>query len=313
MRIVDTDCLVLGSGLAGSAYAYHMGRHGYDVTLLASDKPRKSANSNWAQGGIIYHDLEDAESLRQDIQNASGGTANPAAIDALVANGSQAVKRLLLDDLSVNFDRERESGDLKYTREGGHSEARIIFAKDMTGQSILDGVQKGIEKLSNINRVHHAMAIDLLTLSHSSSRYEDRFLPPTVFGAYVLDMETREVFAIRARKTILATGGVGQLFNHTTNQPGIYGHGPAMAYRVGARLMDMEYVQFHPTAFSKKGGSYLLLSEALRGEGAILINEAGERFMEGQHPMKELAPRDFVARSIYEQPRTAETPAPTLI
>ena len=304
MKIIDKDCLVLGAGLAGAAYAYQMGRHGYSVALLSSDKPPKSANSNWAQGGIIYHTDVDGGSLSEDIMKASGGTANPKAIGALVAHGSSSVKKLLIDDLGVDFDRREDSGDLKMTREGGHSESRIIFAKDTTGRSILEGVHAGVDRLDTVERFENVIAIDLLTLSHSSQDYEDRFEPPTVFGAYILDKGTGEVFAIRAKKTVLATGGVGQLFNHTTNQKGIYGHGPAMAYRVGARLMDMEYIQFHPTAFSKKGSPTFLLTEAIRGEGAWLINEAGERFMEGKHPLKELAPRDFVARAIYEQMMT---------
>lgn len=301
MKVVDTDCLVLGAGLAGAAYAYHIGKQGYGVILLSADKPKKSANSNWAQGGIIYHDKDDMDRLRKDILDANGGTSNPDAVDALLRHGAQSLKSLLLDELEIDFDREESTGDLKFTREGGHSEARIIFAKDTTGKSILDGVHKALDWLDSVTRIENSVAIDLLTLSHSSTSYHDRFKPTTVFGAYVMDTQTREIYAIRAKKTVLATGGLGQLYNHTTNQRGIYGHGAAMAYRVGARMMDMEYIQFHPTAFCKKGAPTFLLTEALRGEGAILINEAGERFMEGKHPLKELAPRDFVARSIYEE------------
>ncbi|MEM7674274.1 MAG: FAD-dependent oxidoreductase, partial [Verrucomicrobiota bacterium] len=268
MRVLDTDCLVLGAGLAGAAYAYHMGKQGYGVTLLSADTPKNSANSNWAQGGVIYHDKDDLDRLRQDINDASSGTSNPQAVEGLVQHGAPALKSLLLDELKVEFDREESTGDLKYTREGGHSEARIIFSKDTTGKCILDGVHKAIDWLDSVTRIENSVAIDLLTLSHSSTSYHDRYSPPTVFGAYVLDTETREVYAVRAKKTILATGGLGQLYNHTTNQRGIYGHGAAMAYRVGARMMDMEYIQFHPTAFCKKGAPTFLLTEALRGEGA---------------------------------------------
>ena len=125
MRVVDTDCLVLGAGLAGAAYAYHIGKQGFSVTLLSANKPKKSANSNWAQGGIIFHEKDDMERLRADIDSASGGTSNPQAIDSLVAHGADALKSLLLDELKIDFDREENTGDLKYTREGGHSEARI--------------------------------------------------------------------------------------------------------------------------------------------------------------------------------------------
>jgi L-aspartate oxidase len=145
------------------------------------------------------------------------------------------------------------------------------------------------------------VAIDLLTLSHNSTRLKDRYEPLTCFGAYVLDTATGETVAIVARKTILATGGLGQIFLHSTNQPGSVGHGVAMAYRVGARLMDLEYVQFHPTVFAKKNAPRFLVTEALRGEGAKLVNAQGEAFMEAIDPRGSLASRDVVARAIHQE------------
>ena len=142
------------------------------------------------------------------------------------------------------------------------------------------------------------MAIDLLTLSHSSSEPTDKYHPLTCFGAYVLDTGTGEVSAVVAKKTVLACGGLGQIFLHSTNQPGSVGHGVAMAYRVGARLIDLEYVQFHPTVFAAKNAPRFLITEAIRGEGAVLVNSRGERFMDRADPRGSLAPRDIVSRAI---------------
>lgn len=296
MKTIRTDCLVLGAGLAGSAYALHVARAGRSVELLSLAEPLQ-ANSDWAQGGIIYDTSPDPARLTQDILAASDGTANPAAIAQLVTEGPAAVKELLLDDLNVGFDRG-DAGELHLTREGGHQDRRIIHTKDTTGHSILSAIATKVDATSGITRRSGFVAVDLLTLSHNSIRPEDRYEPLTCFGCYALDPSTSEVVAIVARKTILATGGLGGIFQHTTNQPGSVGHGVAMAYRVGARLIDLEYVQFHPTVFFKKGAQPFLITEALRGEGAVLVDGHGRRFMDGVHPLGSLAPRDVVSRAV---------------
>lgn len=299
MKTIHTDCLVIGAGLAGSAYAMHAARSGLQVEMLSLDGPLV-ANSDWAQGGIIYEQSDDPEQLRNDIIEASDGTANPLAVDHLVREGPLAVKELLLDELGVNFDRD-DQGALEFTREGGHSTRRIIHSKDTTGHAILANVINRIDNTAGITRRSGWVAVDLLTLSHNSDDAADRYAPLTCFGAYVLDTNSGEVHAIIAKKTILACGGLGQIFQHSTNQFGSVGHGIAMCYRVGARLIDLEYVQFHPTAFYKKNSPRFLITEALRGEGAVLVNAAGERFMDGQHPRGSLAPRDIVARAIHQE------------
>ncbi len=296
MEVIRTDCLVIGAGLAGSAYALQMARRGCAVELLSLADPM-AANSDWAQGGIIYDTLADSGSLAQDIFEASDRTANPAAIDQLVREGPAAVKELLIDELHVGFDRDA-GGALDFTREGGHRERRIIHAKDATGHAILEAVARAVDRTAPITRRTGWVAIDLLTLSHNSEDLADRYRPLTCFGAYVLDTQRGEVLAIVAKKTVLATGGLGQIFLHTTNQPGSVGHGVAMAYRVGARLIDLEYVQFHPTVFAKKNAPRFLITEAIRGEGAVLVNAHGERFMDAADPRGSLAPRDIVARAI---------------
>lgn len=299
MQILRTDCLVIGAGLAGSAYALRAAKLGLSVELLSLAEPL-AANSDSAQGGIIYDDTRNPSLLAQDIQAASDHTSNPAAVEQLVREGPTAVKELLLDDLAVGFDRDAKGG-LDFTREAGHSERRIIHAKDATGHAILESVARRVDATPRIKRRAGWVAIDLLTLSHNSEDTADKYEPLTCFGAYVLDTSTGETVAVIAKKTVLATGGLGQIFLHTTNQPGSVGHGVAMAYRVGARLIDLEYVQFHPTVFAKKNAPRFLVTEALRGEGGVLVNTAGERFMDDVHALSSLAPRDVVARAVKEE------------
>jgi L-aspartate oxidase len=299
MRTYRTDCLVIGAGLAGSAYALQAAALGLDVELLSLAEPL-AANSDWAQGGIIYDTAPDPAALARDILAASDGTANPAAVAHLVREGPRAVEELLLGELAVGFDRDGR-GALDLTREGGHSERRIIHAKDATGHAILAAVAARVDATPRITRRAGWAAIDLLTLSHNSDDLGDRYQPLTCFGAYVLDTATGETAAIVAKKTVLATGGLGQIFLHSTNQPGSVGHGVAMAYRVGARLIDLEYVQFHPTVFAKKNAPRFLVTEALRGEGGVLLNARGERFMDAIDPRGSLAPRDVVARAIKQE------------
>lgn len=300
METIRTDCLVIGAGLAGCAYAHYASKLGLSVTLICPDELSEGANSRWAQGGIIFDTSYHPEQLKQDIINASDGTSNPEAVECLAKHGQEAVQQLLLDELHVPFDRE-ENGDLKFTKEGGHSDRRIIFSKDVTGRAILENMHQYVKTLKGVRILPNRVAIDLLTLSHNSVHPIDKYKPITCVGAYVLDTASGEIKAIEAKKTILATGGLGKIYQNSTNQPGTVGHGIAMAHRVGARVMDLEYVQFHPTVFLKKGCQLFLVSEAVRGEGGVLINRQGRAFMDQQHPMKSLAPRDIVARAIHRE------------
>jgi L-aspartate oxidase len=306
MQTLRTDCLVIGAGLAGSAYALNCAKSGLSSELLSLSDPLR-ANSDWAQGGIIYDTNPDPEALTRDILEAGDHMCNPRAVEQLVREGPRIVKQMLIDDLGVKFDRDA-SGSLDFTREGGHGERRIIHTRDATGHAILSAVVKRVDSTPLITRRAGWVAIDLLTLSHNSSGAADKYHPLTCFGAYVLDTSTGATVAIVAKKTVLACGGLGQVFLHTTNQPGSVGHGVAMAYRVGARLIDLEYVQFHPTAFAKNGAPHFLVTEALRGEGGVLVNSRGERFMDAVHPQGSLAPRDIVARAIRQEMATSGEP-----
>lgn len=297
MKVISTDCLVIGAGIAGCVYAHEASKKGLRTTLLCcSEMPE--ANSDLAQGGIVYEPNLQMKDLLEDVRVATAGLCNEKAVRELSEAGCKAVEEIFLQDLEVPFDRN-EKKELRFTREGAHRKNRIIYSKDTTGHAMLVSIQKSVRSNTLITIKENCSAIDLLTLSHSSPDLKDRYKPLTVFGAYVLDTKTGEVFAIVAKKTILATGGVGQVYRHTTNSAHSYGHGIAMAYRVGARVMNMEFVQFHPTVFAK--GKSFLLSEALRGEGAILRNVKGEAFMPKYHELKDLAPRDVVARAIEEE------------
>ena len=227
MRLLHTDCLVIGSGLAGSAYCLRAAAAGLSCELLSLGDPL-AANSDWAQGGIIFDTNTDTTSLAHDIMVAGDHMSNPAAIRQLVEEGPRIVRQMLIEDAGVAFDRDT-AGQLDLTREGGHSERRIIHSKDSTGHAILEAVARKVDTTPAITRRIGWVAIDLLTLSHSSVDPADKYHPLTCFGAYVLDAATGEVAAIVAKKTILATGGLGQVFLHSTNQPGSVGHGVAMA------------------------------------------------------------------------------------
>lgn len=297
MKILHTDCLVIGAGIAGCVYAHEAAKKGLK-TILLSCGPLEDANSDLAQGGIVYEPHLVMQDLLEDVQLATAHLCNDDAVRTLSQAGCKAIEEIFLKEAPANFDRD-EKGALRFTREGAHRKNRIIYSKDTTGHALLSAIQKAILHNPAITVMPDTSAIDLLTLSHSSTNILDRYYPLTVFGAYVLDNTSGEVFAITAKKTVLATGGVGQVYRHTTNFQHAYGHGIAMAYRVGARVMNMEFVQFHPTVFAK--GKNFLISEALRGEGAILRNCRGEAFMPRYHALKDLAPRDIVARAIEQE------------
>ncbi len=294
MKIIKTDCLVIGSGIAGSLYAHKAAKAGLKCILLSCGDS-DNCNSNLAQGGIIYEERPQLKSLLSDVQTAGVGLCNEEAVKAVCTEGFKNIKKYFIDEFNTSFDRDAK-GKLLLTKEAAHSKKRIIYSKDTTGAAIISAMQTAIKKDKNITIMPNMTAVDLLTLSHNSTDEQDIYKPLTCFGAYVLDNKKGEVVAITAKKTILATGGIGRLYKHTTNFDGAFGHGLAMAYRIGARVINLEYTQFHPTVFAK--GRSFLISEALRGEGAVLINKHGKAFMKDYHPLKDLAPRDVVARSI---------------
>ena len=295
MKTIKTDVLVIGSGIAGSLYAYILGKAGLKCTLISADK-LTDCDSSLAQGGIIYEDKPDFKLLLKDIQRAGCGVCNEEAVLTACREGFKVIEKYFIKDFKTDFNKTPD-GKFALTKEAAHSKRRILFSKDATGKAMIDAMQSALKKLKNVKIIENASAIDLLTLSHNSQNPQDLYKPLTCFGAYILDNKTKNVFAVVAKKTVLATGGLGQIFKYTTNVDTLYGSGIAMAYRIGARVINMEYTQFHPTVFAL-GDRNALISEAVRGEGAILINKYGKPFMQNYHKLKDLAPRDIVARAI---------------
>lgn len=294
-----TEVLVLGTGVAGCAAALAAARGGAQVTIVTRAGQAEASNTLWAQGGIVGRPPGDTPAaLADDIQKAGDGICSPEAVDLLAREGPDLLEKLLIGELGVPFDRRGSGFD--WTREGGHSIPRILHVKDETGMPIERALLDACRKEPAIRWQLQTTAVDLLTYSHDSTDPFDRYRAPTVIGAYLLERTAGEVRPFLARDTILATGGLGRVYLHTTNPEGSRGDGIAMARRAGARLLNLEYVQFHPTALFH-ARSRLLLTEALRGEGAKITDAAGRPFLRDAHPDAELAPRDVVARAIHQR------------
>jgi L-aspartate oxidase len=295
--------LVIGTGIAGLTTAFCLASAGIKVLLVTKAADPKDCNTFWAQGGIIYQGEGDSPaSLIEDILRAGAGLSNEEAVRFLAVEGPRVVKELLLDEMHVPFSITDE-GELDLTQEGAHSVSRIIHAGDATGRAIEISLLNRVKNEPNITMATEVTAIDLLTTHHHPTDIQIRYrLTNECVGAYLLDNRTNDVITAFADFTVLATGGIGQIYLHTTNTRNSIGDGVVMAHRAGARIMNAEYVQFHPTALADKQANHFLISEALRGEGARLRNQKGELFMEKYSPvLKDLAPRDVVARAIVEE------------
>jgi len=278
--------LVIGAGVAGLRAAITLSSAG-QVLVLAKDTIKESS-SQYAQGGIAValSDDDRLELHEQDTLTAGDGLCNPEAVKTLVEEGPGAIQQLI--DWGTEFDREGTK--LLFAREGAHSRNRVLHAHgDSTGREMVRALYCRAAAIPNIAFESFAAVTDLLM--------EDG----ETVGAIAYDGERNVLVSIRARAVLLATGGLGQVYKETTNPEVATGDGVAMAYRAGAVISDIEFVQFHPTALHKRGAPRFLLSEALRGEGAYLRSGKGERFMVGRHPLAELAPRDVVSRHIVEE------------
>jgi L-aspartate oxidase len=280
---MSPDFLVIGAGVAGLRAAIELASAGR-VLVVVKDTLRESS-SEYAQGGIAVAlgDDDRVELHEEDTVAAGDGLCNLEAVRVLVEEGPAAIEQLI--DWGAQFDHV--DGELAFTREGAHSRNRILHAHgDSTGKEIAGTLYRRAASLPNIEFRSFSTTTDLLV--------EDG----RVMGAAAYDARGHRSTAISARAVLLATGGLGCVFSETTNPEVATGDGVAMAWRVGAEISDIEFVQFHPTALHVDGAPRFLLSEALRGEGAFLRNAQGERFMERYHPLRELAPRDVVSRAI---------------
>lgn len=297
----NTDILVIGSGIAGLSAAITAAEKGLSVIVITKDSALEESNTYYAQGGIVSRGLHDKpEILIDDIFKAGDGISNLEAVKVLALDGPVLVENFLVRKIKVPFSRSKESG-YEYAQEAGHSKRRILHHMDSTGRAIEESLVKKAGKTPNLRIFPNYTAIDLLSIPHHSKSPLALYREPQCIGAYVLNNLTESVERIFATYVILATGGLGRIYLHTTNPPGATGDGYAMADRAGARLINMEYIQFHPTALFHKDVDGFLISEAVRGEGAKLTTKNNVPFMKNYSSLEELAPRDEVSRAIYEE------------
>jgi L-aspartate oxidase len=296
---MTSDFLVIGCGIAGLSFAIRAARHG-SVTVLAKGDALNN-NTAWAQGGIAsvlpesQREAGDSVDLHiSDTLDAGAGLCHPDVVRQIIEEGSNTIDDLV--GYGVDFDRDGNHYALG--KEGGHSKRRILHARDTTGREIAESLLAQAKKTPNLKLLEHHFAIDLITTGKLGVVTEDR-----VLGAYVLNTQTGEIQIYRSDRIVLATGGCGKVYLYTTNPDSSTGDGLAMAWRAGASVANMEFIQFHPTCFYNPAATgpearAFLVSEAVRGEGGILINAKGEDFTKKSDPRGSLAPRDIVARAI---------------
>ena len=296
-----TDFLVIGSGIAGLTFALKAAQHGR-VTIVTK-KDDTESNTNYAQGGVaaVFGSDDGIEDHIRDTIEAGAGLCDPEAVRAMVSEGPELVQEL--SRMGVEFTMNTQGG-LDLGKEGGHSKRRIVHAKDYTGFEIERALVARTRGHSNITVLEHHLAIDLIVVKAAGKT--------ECLGAYVLDIRSGQIEGYSAGITFLATGGGGQVYLHTTNPAIATGDGIAMAYRAGASVANLEFVQFHPTtlyqpSFEENERSFLI-SEAVRGEGGVLVNRQGKRFMPEYHQKADLAPRDVVARAIDSELKTSGDP-----
>ncbi|MGD0750264.1 MAG: L-aspartate oxidase [Anaerolineales bacterium] len=301
-----TDVLIIGSGIAGASAALKLAQNPQrKIVLLTRETDPHESNSRYAQGGIIGRGVDDsADLLVEDILAAGAGASLPRAARILAEEGPKLLQEVLVQTAGISFDR-LSNGDPDWGQEGAHSRRRILHVGDGTGRAIMEGLVAALKQKPNVELETNYTGVDLITFPHNSRDPLAAYQPITCHGAYIFDRAGKTVHRTLAAATILATGGLGRIYRNTTNPPGARGDGLAMASRAGARITNAEYIQFHPTALSVPGAEGFLISEAVRGEGGVLLTPDGQTFMENYSPeWKDLAPRDVVARAIHTEMET---------
>ena len=298
---INTDILVIGTGLSGCSAALSAAKEGLHVTMISSEKKFTESASYYAQGGIITNATKDTlDILMHDFMQAGDGLVNKKAVELVFEYGKSLFDEILINDAKVPFDKNK-NGAISLTREASHTNNRIAHVRDHTGTAIQTSFYQLLKTYENIDIITEATAVDLITLAHHSLDYSHIYEPSTCSGAYCYFQKDDEIRPILSGVTIIATGGLGRLYLHSSNPEAARGDGYAMAYRAGGRIMNMEFIQFHPTTLMSSDDERFLITEAMRGEGGILLNHNHMPFMKQYHKMAEMAPRDIVARSIIQE------------
>ena len=292
--IIEKDFLVIGSGIAGLTFALKASQFG-SVVIVSKDELDESATL-YAQGGIasVMTDDDSFELHADDTIESGRGLCREDVVRMICREGPSYVRELI--DLGVKFTRRGE--DFHLSREGGHSRDRILHANDLTGQEIERAMLEAIVSKPNITVFPHHMLVDFITLGRLDSKVEPGTSKDEALGAYILDVNTKQVKTFLSKVTLLASGGAGKVYLYTSNPDTATGDGIAAAYRAGTKIANMEFIQFHPTCLYHPQAKSFLISETVRGEGGILRLKNGHTFMENYHPLGCLAPRDVVARAI---------------
>ncbi|MFT4640503.1 MAG: L-aspartate oxidase [Verrucomicrobiales bacterium] len=296
MAMHRSDFLVIGSGIAGLSFALKVAKHG--SVAVVTKRQGIDSNTAWAQGGVACITAEDdsVDSHVEDTLDAGAGLCDADVVRTIISEGPERIQELV--DYGVEFDHHDVDGQsvISLGREGGHSKRRILHSRDTTGREIEEKLLAAAEAEPNITFYEHHYAIDLITTSKLGLVSDNRCV-----GIYALDEKAEEVVTFRSDRVILATGGCGKVYLYTSNPDVATGDGVAMAWRAGAVISNMEFIQFHPTVLYHAKAKSFLISEALRGEGGVLLGSDGEAFMAKYDERKDLAPRDIVARAIDQE------------
>ncbi len=307
---MQTDFLVIGSGIAGLTYALKVAEDCPDKTVTILTKAQSDeTNTKYAQGGVAGVMDMDHDSFEKHIEDtliAGDGLCNRKIVEIVVKEGVERIKEII--EWGAKFDKDKE-GEYTLGKEGGHSESRILHHKDVTGKEMERTLLAAITKKPNITLINHCFVVDIITQHHLGFLVTKATPDIECYGVYVINMQTNKIEKIISKITLLASGGNGQAYRTTTNPAIATGDGVAMMYRAKGRIENMEFIQFHPTALYEPGvaGQAFLITEAVRGDGAIIRNNKGVAFMERYDARKDLAPRDIVARAIDNEMKVAGT------